>query len=69
VERLQVQTESIMPEAANTSVQFHLQVTPSTFASYWNAAQAIAGVQVALGANSPFLYGKRLWAETEDAMT
>jgi len=64
VERLQVQTESIMPEAANTSVQFHVQVTPATFASYWNASQAIAGVQAALGANSPFLFGRRLWAET-----
>ena len=64
VERLRAQTDSIMPEAANTSVQFHLQVTPATFANYWNAAQAMAGVQVALGANSPFLYAKRLWAET-----
>ena len=63
-ERVRMQTESIMPEAANTSVQFHLQVTPRTFADYWNASQAIAGVQVALGANSPFLFGRRLWDET-----
>jgi hypothetical protein len=41
-----------------------VQVTPATFASYWNASQAIAGVQAALGANSPFLFGRRLWAET-----
>ena len=34
------------------------------FAHYWNAAQAIAGVQVAVGANSPFLFGKELWRET-----
>ena len=53
VERLQVTTESILPEAANTSAQLHLQVTPATFATYWNASQAIAGVQVAVGANSP----------------
>jgi hypothetical protein len=64
VERLQLQTESIMTESANTSVQFHLQVTPANFASYWNASQAIAGVQVALGANAPFLFGRRLWDET-----
>ena len=32
--------------------------------SYWNAAQAIAGVQVALAANSPFLFGRQLWRET-----
>ena len=67
-ERLQIQTESIMPEAANTSVQFHLQVTPATFADYWNASQAIAGVQVAVGANSPFLFGRRLWDETRVAL-
>jgi hypothetical protein len=63
-ERLQAYTDSIAPEAACTSVQFHLQVAPEDFASYWNAAQAIAGPQVAVGANSPYLFGKRLWAET-----
>jgi hypothetical protein len=64
VERLQTSTDSIGPEAAGTSVQCHLQVAPETFASYWNASQAIAGVQVAVGANSPFLFGRRLWDET-----
>jgi hypothetical protein len=63
-ERLQLRTESILPEAANTSVQFHVQVTPETFASHWNAAQAVAGVQAAVGANSPFLFGRWLWDET-----
>ena len=57
-----------MPEAANTSMQLHLQVTPATFANYWNASQAIAGVQVAVGANSPFLFGRRLWDETRVAL-
>ncbi|WP_100448769.1 glutamate--cysteine ligase family protein [Glycomyces xiaoerkulensis] len=55
---------NIAPESANTSVQFHLQVAPDRFARYWNAAQAIAGIQVALGANSPYLFGRHLWAET-----
>src|SRR5439155_3767416 len=63
-ERLRVETDSIAPEAANTSLQFHLQVAPEDFARYWNASQAIAGLQVAVGANSPFLFGRRLWAET-----
>ncbi|WP_408612802.1 glutamate--cysteine ligase [Glycomyces luteolus] len=57
-------SSSIAPESANTSVQFHLQVSPEDFARYWNAAQAIAGVQVAMGANSPYLFGRQLWAET-----
>ncbi|GAA0718114.1 glutamate--cysteine ligase [Dactylosporangium roseum] len=64
VERLNVRCDSIAPEAACTSVQFHLQVMPQQFAAYWNAAQAIAGAQVALGANAPFLFGRELWRET-----
>jgi gamma-glutamyl:cysteine ligase YbdK (ATP-grasp superfamily) len=67
-ERLQSVTDSIAPEAACTSAQFHLQVAPEDFANYWNASQAIAGVQLAVGANSPFLFGRRLWAETRIAL-
>jgi gamma-glutamyl:cysteine ligase YbdK (ATP-grasp superfamily) len=63
-EQLLTHADSITPEAACTSVQLHVQVSPEAFASYWNAAQAIAGVQVALGANSPFLFGRQLWHET-----
>src|SRR5579871_357757 len=63
-ERLLTHTDSITPEAACTSLQLHLQVSPENFASYWNAAQAAAAVQVALGANSPFLFGRQLWHET-----
>ncbi len=64
VDRLTVTTDSIAPEAACTSTQFHLQVSPDQFAAYWNAAQLVAGVQVALGANSPLLFGRELWRET-----
>jgi hypothetical protein len=64
VDRLRTYADTITPEAACTSTQFHLQVSPDEFANYWNAAQAIAGVQVALAANSPFLFGKELWRET-----
>jgi gamma-glutamylcysteine synthetase len=58
VERLRTTADSIAPEAACTSTQLHLQVSPEDFASTWNAAQAIAGVQVAMAANSPYLLGK-----------
>ncbi len=68
VERLSTYADTIAPEAACTSVQFHLQVAPASFARAWNAAQAIAGVQVALGANSPFFFGKELWRETRIAL-
>jgi hypothetical protein len=64
IDRLAVTTDTIAPEAACTSTQFHLQVSPAGFANYWNAAQVIAGVQVALGANSPLLFGRELWRET-----
>ncbi|MGC5013724.1 glutamate-cysteine ligase family protein [Streptosporangium sp. DT93] len=63
-EFLETYADSITPEAACTSVQLHLQVSPEAFAANWNAAQAIAGPQVALAANSPFLFGRRLWQET-----
>lgn len=61
---LSASVDSIAPEACCTSTQLHLQVSPSGFAAAWNAAQAAAAPQVALGANSPFLFGRRLWAET-----
>jgi hypothetical protein len=64
VERLQTTSESIMPEAACTSTQLHTQVSPDNFAAYWNASQAISGIQLAVGANSPYLLGKELWRET-----
>ncbi len=63
-EQLLTHVDNIMPEAACTSVQCHLQVSPEAFGNYWNAAQAVAGVQVALAANSPFLFGRELWRET-----
>ena len=63
-EQLLTYADSITPEAACTSVQLHVQVSPDDFASYWNAAEAIAGAQVAVAANSPFLFGRQLWHET-----
>jgi gamma-glutamyl:cysteine ligase YbdK (ATP-grasp superfamily) len=68
VERLSTYADTIVPEAACTSVQLHLQVEPEQFAAHWNAAQAIAGVQVAVGANAPFFFGKELWRETRIAL-
>jgi hypothetical protein len=63
-DRLVAHLDTIIAEAACTSVQCHLQVSPEQFHEYWNAANAIAGIQVALGANSPFVYGRQLWHET-----
>jgi hypothetical protein len=68
VERLSTFADTIAPEAACTSVQLHQLVDPEDFSRHWNAAQAIAGVQLAIGANSPFFFGKELWRETRIAV-
>ena len=68
VDKLSTYADTIAPEAACTSVQLHLQVNPETFAAHWNASQTIAGVQLALAANSPFFFGKELWRETRIAL-
>lgn len=63
-ERLRTTSDSILPEAACTSFQLHVQTSPEDFAATWNASQVIAGVQLATAANSPYLLGKELWRET-----
>ncbi|RNI22794.1 glutamate--cysteine ligase [Flexivirga caeni] len=63
-DRLAMYADSIAPESACTSVQLHLQVQPHRFADYWNAAQALSGIQLAVGANSPYFFGKELWHES-----
>jgi hypothetical protein len=68
VERLSTYADTIAPEAACTSIQLHQQVDPEAFAQYWNAAQSIAGAQLAVGANSAFFCGKELWRETRIAL-
>jgi hypothetical protein len=67
-ETLSAFSDSIILEAACTSAQFHLQVSPDEFAQTWNAAQCLAGVQVGVGANSPFFLGRQLWNETRIAL-
>lgn len=63
-ERIARYSDSLAPESACTSIQLHVQVQPERFADHWNAAQVLAGPQLAVGANSPFFLGQRLWAET-----
>ena len=64
VERLSMYAKTLAPESACTSVQLHLQVAPGEFAATWNAAQVLAGPQVALGANAPYFGGRELQRET-----
>jgi gamma-glutamyl:cysteine ligase YbdK (ATP-grasp superfamily) len=64
VDRIMMTSDSVAPEAACTSTQLHIQTSPEAFPAYWNAAQALAGAQVAICANAPFLFGRELWRET-----
>jgi len=68
VEQLDTYADTIAPEAACTSVQLHQMVDPARFAAHWNAAQAIAGIQLAIGANSPFFFCRELWRESRIAV-
>ncbi|MDA1028224.1 MAG: glutamate-cysteine ligase family protein [Bacteroidetes bacterium] len=68
VDELFFQHDNIMVEGCNTSFQVHFQVTPDTFAHYYNIAQLVSGPVLAVAANSPVLFGKRLWRETRIAL-
>lgn len=68
IDELNIRHESPLLEACNTSFQVHLQVTPDTFVPMYNIAQAVAGPVLAMAANSPLLFGKRLWHETRIAL-
>lgn len=56
--------DHLMLEAACTSLQIHLMVSQEDSARTYNAAQIASAPLLAAGANSPFLYGRRLWEET-----
>ena len=61
---LKVELADITLEGANTSFQVHYRVTPEEFADTFNAVQMVTPLVLALGANSPALFGHRLWHET-----
>jgi gamma-glutamyl:cysteine ligase YbdK (ATP-grasp superfamily) len=63
-ETLESEHNDVMLEATATAFQIHLQVPQGRAARFYNASKIISAPLVALGANSPFLFGKDLWAET-----
>jgi len=67
-DELHVEHDTVMLESCNASCQFHLQVSAEEFPSFYNAAQAILAPVLAVAANSPLLFGRRLWAETRIAL-
>ena len=63
-DHLQVHHRDVMLEAAATSLQIHIQVPQEVAARYYNASIILSAPLVAISANSPCLFGRRLWQET-----
>ena len=63
-EELDIRHDDVMLEAAATSFQIHLQCKPERAIRDFNASIVASAPMVALSANSHYLFGKALWAET-----
>ena len=63
-DELSIRHDSVMLESGCTSFQVHYQVDPAEFAQCYNLAQAVTAPLLAAAANSPLLFGRRLWRET-----
>jgi len=63
-DRLQSEHMDVMLEAAATSFQIHIKVPRGQGGDYYNASKIASAPLVAVAANSPYLFGKNLWAET-----
>ena len=63
-EHLVSEHHNVMLEAAATSFQLHLKTPFSKVQQAYNAAILVTAPVVAACANSPFLFGRDLWAET-----
>ncbi len=61
---LKIDMADITLEGANTSFQVHYRVDPERYADTFNAIQLISPLALAIGANSPTLFGHSLWHET-----
>lgn len=68
IDELLVRHDSPLLEACNTSFQVHLQVAPARFVQMYNIAQALTAPVLAVAANSPIVFGRRLWHESRIAL-
>ncbi len=68
IDELLVKHDSPLLEACNTSFQVHLQIEPKDFVKMYNIAQTLAAPVMAVAANSPIVFGKRLWHESRIAL-
>lgn len=63
-DELDVEHRDVMLEAATTSFQVHLKVDIEQAVRVFNVSKILSGAMVGVAANSPFLFGRDLWAET-----
>lgn len=63
-DELKVEHQDIITECAATSLQIHFGVTQDNGPRYYNASIVSSSFMAAIGANSPFFYGKELWDES-----
>lgn len=63
-EPLELSMANITLEGANTSFQVHWRVAPEDYAASFNALQLVTPLVLAIGANSPGIFGHTLWEET-----
>ncbi len=68
IDELRIHHNSPLLEACNTSFQVHLQVNAHNFVKFYNIAQALAAPVMAIAANSPIVFGRRLWHESRIAL-
>jgi CBS domain-containing protein/gamma-glutamylcysteine synthetase len=68
IDELNISHDSPLLEACNTSFQVHLQVSPTNFAQMYNISQTLAAPIISMAANSPLVFGKRLWHESRIAL-
>jgi CBS domain-containing protein/gamma-glutamylcysteine synthetase len=68
IDELLLRSHTPLLEAANTSFQVHLQVDPENFVPYYNIAQALTAPVLGISANSPIVFGRRLWHESRIAL-
>jgi CBS domain-containing protein len=68
IDELLVKHDSPLLEACNTSFQVHLQVSQQDFVKMYNLSQVLAAPVIAIAANSPLVFGRRLWHETRIAL-
>ena len=65
---LELVSDDVSVEGANTSFQLHLRVNPAEFTRAYNAAQLAIAPVLAVAGNSPTFLGHRLWEETRIAL-